>query len=43
MGLKAVTGTTLTCTGRKNDGTTIDIPVTVINATDTHITWKFGR
>jgi hypothetical protein len=42
-GLKAVTGTTLTCTGRKSDGTTIDIPVTVINATDTHITWKFGR
>jgi hypothetical protein len=42
-GLKAVTGTTLTCTGRKNDGTTVDIPVTVINATDTRITWKFGR
>ncbi|MEU6256681.1 hypothetical protein [Streptomyces sp. NPDC047043] len=42
-GLKAVAGAGLVCTGRKNDGTTIDIPVTVINATDTHITWKFRR
>ena len=39
----AVTGAGLVCTGRKNDGTTVDIPVTVINATDTHITWKFRR
>ncbi|MDF2271029.1 hypothetical protein P2Q00_37230 [Streptomyces coacervatus] len=42
-GLKAVAHTTITCTGRKNDGTTVDIPVTVIRATDSHITWKFRR
>lgn len=42
-GLKAVAGATLTCTGRRNDGTTIDIPVRVISATDTRITWKFER
>jgi len=42
-GLKAVSGTTITCTGRKNDGTIIDIPVTVISATDSRITWKFLR
>ncbi|MEV0639365.1 DUF4333 domain-containing protein [Streptomyces sp. NPDC050619] len=42
-GLKAIAGTTITCTGRKNDGTTIDIPVTATKATDTHITWKFER
>ncbi|MFF4257694.1 hypothetical protein ACFY1L_41555 [Streptomyces sp. NPDC001663] len=41
--LKAVAGAGLVCTGQKNDGTTVDIPVTVINATDTHITWKFRR
>ncbi|MEV0226288.1 DUF4333 domain-containing protein [Streptomyces sp. NPDC050704] len=42
-GLKAITGTTLTCTGKRNDGTTIDIPVTVTKVTDSHITWKFQR
>lgn len=42
-GLKAQTGATLTCTGRRIDGTTLDIPVTVVRATDTHITWKFER
>jgi len=42
-GLKSVAGATLTCTGRKNDGSTIDIPVTVISATDSRITWKFRR
>jgi hypothetical protein len=42
-GLKAVAGTTITCTGEKNDGTTIDIPVTVTQVTDSHITWKFQR
>ncbi|MCD7440441.1 DUF4333 domain-containing protein [Streptomyces lincolnensis] len=42
-GLKAVAGATLTCTGRKRGGATIDIPVTVISATDTRITWKFER
>ncbi|MCT9075081.1 DUF4333 domain-containing protein [Streptomyces fulvoviolaceus] len=42
-GLKALAGTTMTCTGERHDGSTIDIPVTVIRATDTHITWKFER
>ncbi|MEV7884985.1 DUF4333 domain-containing protein [Streptomyces sp. NPDC002817] len=42
-GLKAQAGATLTCTGRRTDGTTLDIPVTVVRATDTHITWRFGR
>lgn len=42
-GLKAVAGTKMTCTGERHDGTTVDIPVTVIRATDTHITWKFER
>jgi hypothetical protein len=42
-GLRAVTGAALTCTGEKNDGTTVDIPVRVVRATDTHITWKFER
>jgi hypothetical protein len=42
-GLKAIEGATLTCSGRRTDGTTIDIPVTVLEATDTHITWKFSR
>lgn len=34
---------TLTCTGRKNDGSTVDIPVTVISATDSRISWKPRR
>ncbi|SHH31459.1 hypothetical protein SAMN05444521_0092 [Streptomyces sp. 3214.6] len=29
--------------GKKNDGTTIDIPVTTIKVTDESITWKFER
>jgi hypothetical protein len=42
-GLKAVADTTITCTGRRNDGTTVDIPVTVTKVTDSHLTWKFQR
>ncbi|WP_369240225.1 hypothetical protein AB5J56_39165 [Streptomyces sp. R21] len=42
-GLKAVTGTTIICKGKRNDGTTVDIPVTVTRVTDSHITWKFNR
>ena len=42
-GLKAQAGATLTCTGRRTDGTTLDIPVTVVRVTDTHLTWKFER
>ncbi|QNP68568.1 hypothetical protein IAG44_03160 [Streptomyces roseirectus] len=41
--LLAVAGTRMTCTGRREDGTVVGIPVTVVNATDTHITWKFDR
>ncbi|MEU2286561.1 DUF4333 domain-containing protein [Streptomyces sp. NPDC013178] len=42
-GLKAVAGATLTCTGKKGGGETVDIPVTVVKATDTSVTWKFER
>jgi hypothetical protein len=37
-GPKAVTGTTRRRTGQEEDGTVIDIAVTVIKATDSHIT-----
>jgi hypothetical protein len=42
-GLKAVAGATVTCTGRKSDGTSVDIPVTVVRATSNSVTWKFER
>ncbi|WP_405835401.1 DUF4333 domain-containing protein [Streptomyces sp. NBC_01518] len=42
-GLKAVAGTTMTCTGRRNDATAVDIPVTVIKVAGSHIIWKFDR
>ena len=42
-GLKAVAGTTLHCTGTRTDGSTVDIPVTVVEASDTHVTWRFSR
>ncbi|MEU9912319.1 DUF4333 domain-containing protein [Streptomyces sp. NPDC051001] len=42
-GLKAQPGATLTCTGRRTDGTTLDIPVRVVRVTNTHLTWKFDR
>ncbi|MEU6355469.1 DUF4333 domain-containing protein [Streptomyces sp. NPDC047072] len=42
-GLKAVAGATLTCTGRKSGGGTVDIPVSVVKATDHSVTWKFDR
>jgi hypothetical protein len=42
-GLEAVEGATLTCTGRRVDGTTIDIPVRVLEASQSRITWKFER
>ncbi|MFJ9151113.1 DUF4333 domain-containing protein [Streptomyces sp. NPDC102270] len=42
-GLKAVTGATLTCTGTRSGGGTVDIPVTVVKASDTSVTWKFDR
>jgi hypothetical protein len=42
-GLKAVAGATITCSGKKSDGETVEIPVTVVKATDDSITWKFER
>jgi hypothetical protein len=42
-GLKAVTGATLTCTGKKSDGATIKIPVRVTKADAKSVTWKFER
>ena len=42
-GLKAVAGATVTCTGKKSDGTSVDIPVTVVKATADSLTWKFDR
>jgi hypothetical protein len=42
-GLKAVAGATVTCTGHKSDGTTVDIPVRVVKASADSVTWKFDR
>jgi hypothetical protein len=42
-GLKAVAGAMITCTGRTGKGKDIDIPVTVVTATNTSVTWKFDR
>ncbi|MFD3501382.1 DUF4333 domain-containing protein [Streptomyces sp. NPDC058678] len=42
-GLKAVTGTRLTCHGTRNDGSLIDVPVTVLSVTGDSITWQFDR
>lgn len=42
-GLKAVAGASLTCTGEKSSGGTVKIPVTVVKASNTSITWKFDR
>ncbi|MEV0218218.1 DUF4333 domain-containing protein [Streptomyces sp. NPDC050704] len=41
-GLKAVAGATITCTAKANDEE-VEIPVRVVKATDTSITWKFER
>ena len=42
-GLKAVRGATLTCTGKQDDGKAVDIPVTVVKATESSITWTSQR
>ncbi|NEA99292.1 DUF4333 domain-containing protein [Streptomyces sp. SID13726] len=42
-GLKAVAGASVTCTGKKRDGGSVDIPVSVVKASDTSVTWKFDR
>ncbi|WP_037885428.1 DUF4333 domain-containing protein [Streptomyces viridochromogenes] len=42
-GLKAVAGARVTCTGKTNDGGSVDIPVTVVKATDSSVpprTWR---
>ncbi|MEU1276648.1 DUF4333 domain-containing protein [Streptomyces sp. NPDC005799] len=41
--LENVVGTTISCTGKKNDGTTVAIPVTVTRVTGSRITWEFRR
>jgi hypothetical protein len=42
-GLKAVAGATATCIGKKGDGSTVHIPVTVVKASADSVTWKFER
>lgn len=42
-GLKAVAGANVTCTGEGSDGKTVDIPVTVVKATESSVTWTFER
>ncbi|MEU6912558.1 DUF4333 domain-containing protein [Streptomyces olindensis] len=42
-GLKAVTGAGLTCTGKKSDGSTVEIPVRVTKADAKSVTWTFER
>ncbi|MFC8519428.1 DUF4333 domain-containing protein [Streptomyces sp. NPDC057257] len=42
-GLKAVAGATVTCTGKKDGGKRLSIPVTVTKADADSVTWKFER
>lgn len=42
-GLKAVAGASVTCTGKKSDGKSVEIPVTVVRAAADSVTWKFER
>lgn len=42
-GLKAVAGATVTCTGKDQQGRAVDIPVSVVKATASSVTWKFER
>ncbi|WP_338681291.1 DUF4333 domain-containing protein [Streptomyces acidiscabies] len=42
-GLKAVAGATITCRGERNDGRSVEIPVRVVKATTSSVTWKFER
>ncbi|MGW0706182.1 DUF4333 domain-containing protein [Streptomyces sp. NPDC002643] len=41
--LKAESGTEITCTAKGGDGEALSIPVTVVKASDTKVTWKFER
>jgi hypothetical protein len=42
-GLKAVTGTRITCVGKRGDDTVVDIPVTVVRVSGDRLTWRFER
>ncbi|MEU1184479.1 hypothetical protein ABZ464_44080 [Streptomyces sp. NPDC005820] len=42
-GLKAVPRTRIVCTGRRGDGTTVDIPVRVTAVSGARLTWSFAR
>ena len=42
-GLKVVAGASITCTGKKSAGGTVDIPVRVTKADADSVTWKFER
>ncbi|MEU3933773.1 hypothetical protein AB0E85_17285 [Streptomyces sp. NPDC029044] len=41
--LKAVAGAMVTCTAKDGDGKDLSIPVTVVEADATSVTWKFER
>lgn len=41
--LKAVAGTKATCTAKKGDGGKVSIPVSVVKADGSSVTWKFER
>ncbi|MFJ3620438.1 hypothetical protein ACIPSH_20085 [Streptomyces iakyrus] len=41
--LKAVAGATVTCTAKDGDGKDLSIPVTVLKADATSVTWTFER
>ncbi|MFJ9742029.1 hypothetical protein [Streptomyces sp. NPDC101166] len=41
--LKAVAGVKVICTAREGDGKDLSIPVTVLKADATSVTWKFER
>ncbi|KND42578.1 MULTISPECIES: hypothetical protein [Streptomyces] len=41
--LKAVAGTRVTCTAKDGDGKDLAIPVTVVKADASSVTWKFER
>lgn len=42
-GLMAVEHARITCTGRRGDGTTVDIPVRVVQVSGARLTWAFER
>lgn len=41
--LKAAPDTKVICTAKDGDGKALSIPVTVVKASDTEVTWKFER